>query len=304
MPDIARFNHRSSADDVLRGRDLGGRVIVVTGANTGIGYETARSLAAAGATVIATCRNAQKAAATQERLSQAHPGSRVEGAVMDLASLASVSAFCAQFSQRNIDTIICNAGLVAPAYAETSDGIEQTVGVCHVAHFLLVTKLLPTLLNAPAPLVVMVSSESHRVPPRLDFDALPYPKHKFRPMKAYGQAKLCNALMAVELQRRYADQGLTACYLHPGTMVTTEIGRDSAVVRLAMWLASPFTKTANQGAATSVYCATREDRSEIAGNYFSHCRRAKPSAETANREAAARLWELSERWVREKGFGG
>jgi WW domain-containing oxidoreductase len=109
--------------------------------------------------------------------------------------------------------------------------------------------------------------------------------------------------MAVELHRRYFDQGLTACYLHPGTMVTTEIGRDSALVRFAMLLARPFTKTANQGAATSVFCATWDERAELGGNYFSHCARAKPSAETANPEAAARLWEVSERWLQEKGFG-
>ncbi|MEZ5571039.1 MAG: SDR family NAD(P)-dependent oxidoreductase [Halioglobus sp.] len=303
MSNTSRFNHRSSADDVLRGQNLSGQVIIVTGANTGIGYETARSLAAVGATVIATCRSAEKAAATQQRILQAHPDSSVEGAVMDLASLSSVSKFCTQLSQSKIDTIICNAGLVAPQYAETNEGFEQTVGVCHVGHFLLVKKLLPKLLNAPAPRVVMVSSESHRAPARLNFDALPYPEDKFRTMTAYGQAKLCNALMAVELQRRFADQGLTACYLHPGTMVTTDIGRDSALVRIAMWLARPFTKTANQGAATSVFCATWENRRELGGNYFSHCEKAKPSKETANREAATRLWELTERWLQEKGFG-
>jgi WW domain-containing oxidoreductase len=187
---------------------------------------------------------------------------------------------------------------------ETKEGFEQTVGVCHVGHFLLVKTLLPRLLSAPAPRVVMVSSESHRAPPRLNFDALPYPESQFRPMKSYGQAKLCNALMAVELQRRFADQGLTACYLHPGTMVTTDIGRDSAIVRFAMWLVSPFTKTARQGAATSVFCAKWDDRSELGGNYFSHCARAKPSAETANVEVAGRLWELSERWLEEKGYSG
>tara|TARA_B110000503_G_scaffold42367_1_gene69412 strand:- start:10512 stop:11426 length:915 start_codon:yes stop_codon:yes gene_type:complete len=296
------FNHRSSADDVLRGQNLRGQVIIVTGANTGIGYETARSLAAVGATVIATCRSAEKAAATKQRLLQAHPDSSVEAAVMDLASLASVRDFCAQLVHSKIDVIICNAGIVAPKYGETVEGFEQTVGVCHVGHFLLVKMLLLKILSAPAPRVVMVSSESHRAPPRLNFDALPYPRDKFSTMKAYGQAKLCNALMAVELHRRYADQGLTACYLHPGTMVTTDIGRDSALVRFAMLLVRPFTKTANQGAATSVFCATWQERSELGGNYFSHCTRAKPSAETANAEASSRLWDVSERWLQEKGF--
>ena len=300
MSDVPSFNHRSSADDVLRDQNLSGQVIIVTGANTGIGYETARALAAAGATVIATCRSTEKAASTLQRLLQAHPQSSVEVAVMDLASLDSVSDFCRQLSRRKIDTIICNAGLVAPEYGETSDGFEQTVGVCHVGHFLLVKTLLPVLLTAPAPRVVMVSSESHRTPSRLNFAALPYPKDKFSTMKAYGQAKLCNALMAVELHRRFADQGLTACYLHPGTMVTTDIGRDSALVRLAMRLVRPFTKTANQGAATSVFCATRGEHHELGGHYFSHCARAKPSAETANEVAGRRLWELSEQWLKER----
>jgi NAD(P)-dependent dehydrogenase (short-subunit alcohol dehydrogenase family) len=171
-----------------------------------------------------------------------------------------------------------------------------------VGHFLLVKTLLPKLLLAPAPRVVMVSSESHRTPSRLNFNALPYPREKFSTMKAYGQAKLCNALMAVELQRRYADQGLMACYLHPGTMVTTDIGSNSAVIRMVVLLVSPFTKTANQGAATSVYCATWQERAELGGNYISHCARGKPSAETGNLEAASRLWELSEQWLQEKGF--
>ena len=302
MAKTSPFNHRASADDVLRDRNLDGQVIIVTGANTGIGFETARALAAAGATVIATCRNAEKALVTKQRLLEAHPDSSVETAVMDLASLASVSEFCTQLAHSKIDTIICNAGIMAPKYGETVEGFEQTVGVCHVGHFLLVKTLLPKVLTAPAPRVVIVSSESHRAPPRLNFDALPYPKDKSSPMKSYGQAKLCNALMAVELHRRFNDQGLTACYLHPGTMVTTDIGRDSALVRFAMRLVRPFTKTANQGAATSVFCATWDDCLELGGNYFSHCSKAKPSAETANKEAASRLWELSEQWLLEKGF--
>jgi len=302
MPNVTPFNSRSSADEVLHEQNLSGRVIIVTGANTGIGYETARSLAAAGATVIATCRSTEKAASTLEQLRQSDPQSTVEVAIMDLASLASVRDFCAQLSEKNIDTIICNAGLVAPHYGETSDGFEQTVGVCHVGHFLLVTTLLPSLLRASGPRVIMVSSESHRAPSRLNFAALPYPKEKFSTMKAYGQAKLCNALMAVELHRRFADQGLTACYLHPGTMVTTDIGRDSSLVRFAMLLVRPFTKTANQGAATSVFCATWAGRDELGGNYFSHCTKAKPSAETENMQASEHLWELSEQWIKERGF--
>ena len=297
MTSTSPFNGRSTADEVLAGKDLTGQRIIVTGANTGIGYETARALAAAGASVTLACRKPGRAAATLQRIEASHPGCSVEVLPLDLASLHSVRDFCEHFPHQHVDTIICNAGLISPKYTETADGFEQTVAVCHIGHFLLVQLLMPRLLAAPAPRIIMLSSESHRMPARLNFGALPYPEDKFSVMKAYGQAKLCNALMAVELQRRYGDQGLTACYVHPGTMVTTDIGHDTSWARLAMKLARPFTKTAHQGAATTAFCASWDDTAYLGGNYFSHCKRAKPSAETANAEAASRLWDITQEWL-------
>ena len=197
------FNARTSADEVLAGHDLAGKTMIVTGANTGIGYETARALAAAGARVLLACRNRGAGETAAARIRATHPGAKAEFAALDLASLVSVSAFCASLDAPRIDVLVCNAGLMSPGYASTDDGFEKTVGVCHIGHFALVQRLLPKLLAAGNPRVVMVASESHRSPARLDFAKFPLAPANYSAMRAYGQAKLCNVLMANELQRRY-----------------------------------------------------------------------------------------------------
>jgi WW domain-containing oxidoreductase len=291
------FDGRSSADDVLRGRNLAGKTVIVTGANTGIGFETARALAAAGADVVLACRSHASGAAAVAGIMARHPAASARFAPLDLASLANVRAFCDQLADSRIDALICNAGSVSTTYLETADGFERTVGVCHIGHFLLVQRLLPRLLAAGQPRVVMVSSESHRHPKRLDFARLPLRADNYSTMVAYGQAKLCNALMARELQRRYGAQGLMACSLHPGTLVTTEIGRESALMRALMKLVSPFTKNANQGAATSVFAVVHEPASAIAGLYLADCHPRSTTPEVENVDVARRLWALSEQWV-------
>jgi WW domain-containing oxidoreductase len=225
-----------------------------------------------------------------------HPGAKAQLAPLDLASFTSVRAFTDSLEVPRIDALLCNAGVFNRSYRTTEGGFEHTVGVSHLGHFLLTIRLLPRLLAAQGR-VVMVSSESHRQPRRLDFDRLPLPKQHYSMLVAYGQAKLCNVLFANELQRRFGDQGLTACSLHPGTLVTTEIGRDSLITRILIRVASPFTKSPNQGAATSVFCAVHPDRAYLAGRYFSDCQ-PKPSSREANDpDVASRLWQLSEEWV-------
>jgi NAD(P)-dependent dehydrogenase (short-subunit alcohol dehydrogenase family) len=204
------FGGRSTADDVVRALDLSGRCMVVTGANTGIGFETARALASAGARVVLACRNPDAGRAAVQRIQARHPHADARLARLDLASFASIRAFTDALAEPRVDVLVCNAGLFAARYRETEDGFESTVGVCHLGHFLLTLRLLPKLLAARGR-VVMVSSESHRTPRRLDFEHLPHPERHYSTVVAYGQAKLCNALFANELQRRYGAQGLTGC---------------------------------------------------------------------------------------------
>ena len=292
-----QFNQRSTADQVVEGHQLNGKTVIITGANTGIGYETARALASVGAKVLLACRNPAAGKSAVEKIQQQSTNADVSFAQLDLASLDNVSQFCMQLDWPSIDCLICNAGSMSVDYLETEQGFERTFGVCHVGHFLLTEKLMPKLLAANAPRVIMLSSEAHRNPKTLDFDNLPYAKSDYSVMKAYGQAKLCNALMGSELQSRYGDQGLTACSVHPGNMVTTDFGRESALTRIAFKLFSPFTKSPNQGAATTVVCALHEPASDIAGKYFSHCQPLDTTAEVKNVEVAETLWTRSEKLV-------
>ncbi|PCH62605.1 MAG: hypothetical protein COC19_02535 [SAR86 cluster bacterium] len=291
---MSKFGSRTTADQVLKDKDLSSKNIVVTGANTGIGYEAARALAAAGANVIFACRDKAKGLAAVARAKQAHPGCEAQFIQLDLSSFENIRNFCENYPFEKLDILIANAGLFSTGYGQTQDNIEATVGVCHLGHFLLTQGLMDKLLKANKPRIVMVSSESHRSPKELDFDNLPLKKTNYSAFTAYGQAKLCNVLFAKELQRRFEDKGLSACSLHPGTLITTDIGRNSFWVSLGMKIISPFTKTANQGASTSVYCAAYASETEIAGHYFSHCQKASSSRAAKSTETATRLWQLSE----------
>jgi len=292
-----KLNANTSASELVASEDLRGQVIIVTGANTGIGFETARVLAAAGARVVLACRSSTKGQAAVDKILQLHAKSQAEYLSLDLSSVDSIIAFTTQLKADKIDTLVCNAGLFMPTYEKTTQGIEKTVGVCHYGHFLLTRLLMPRLLKAASPRVVMVSSEAHRSPNTLDFEAFPLTQNNFGTLKAYGQAKLANLLMANELQRRYSDQGLTACSVHPGNLVTTDIGRGSLLTRALMVLISPFTKNVDQGAATTVYCVIEKDKELIAGRYYSHCQSAIMSREASNPEVAGKLWAVSDAWA-------
>ena len=296
---MKKLGARSSTSDVLQGKDLTGRTVVITGSNCGIGFEAAQAVAGAGAKVIFACRNIEKGEEALQRCQALHPQSSLAFYPLDLASAESIKNFCTEVKDEPIDTLICNAGLMPTTYQETQQGLEMTVGVCHFGHFLLTKLLLPQLLASKSSRVIMVSSESHRMPAKLNFNKFPLKKtDRFSALTAYGQAKLCNALFANELQRRFGYKGLTACSLHPGALITTSFGRDSGLVSFFFKLVSPLTKNPNQGAATTVYCASNENSAELAGKYFSHCKPSRSTKEANNPETARKLWEVSEEWVK------
>ncbi len=294
------FDGKSTADDVLADLDLSGKTAIVTGANVGIGFETARALAAKGAHVVLACRSEPKGEKARGEILGRHPLARVSVKALDLSSLDSVRHFAndltGEASLESIDMLICNAGRFGGGYSETREGHEMTVGVCHIAHFLLVQLLLERVVRAHGR-VVMVSSESHRNPKTLDFDNFPLSRSNYSDLVAYGQAKLCNVLMAKELQRRFSASGITAYSLHPGTLVPTAIGRNSILAKVLIQVVRPFTKGLGQGAATSVLCAAHPEAERAAGEYFSNCRPVRSSRESCDQGAAAKLWQVSEKWV-------
>ncbi len=291
------FGAQTTADEAVADLELSGQLAIVTGANSGIGFQAARALASAGARVIFACRDSAAGAAAVERTLAAHPGAIAEVGALDLGSRQSIGDFAERIDADSIDMVICNAGVFGGPYQEVDGALERTVGVCHVGHFLLVRALLPRLLAQGGGRVVMVSSESHRSPRKLDFDRLPLTAAQYSGFVAYGQAKLCNVLFASELQRRHGAEGLTACSLHPGTMIATNIARSSGLASLVMKLMSPFTKGLSEGAATSILCATHLHLEEIAGRYFSDCRPKPASDEAQDAGVAERLWTRTEEWV-------
>lgn len=287
------MSRRPTADSVVAGLDLAGRRVAVTGANSGIGFEAARALAAAGAEVLLACRTRVGAEEAARGIEARHPGARALPLVLDLASFASIRRAAADFPPGPLHALICNAGVYLPRYEETEDGIERTVGVCHFGHALLVSLLRDALRAAAPARVVMVSSESHRHPATLDFGRFPLTAADFGALRAYGQAKLCNVLYANELTRRSAVEGIFANALHPGSLIGTSIFRHSLAAKLVGTLARPFVKTLPEGAATTVYCAVSPALEGVGGRYYADCREKQASAGARDEAAAARLFEAT-----------
>jgi WW domain-containing oxidoreductase len=294
-----RFERRHTADDVLAGLDLRGKTIAITGANAGIGLESARALSAHGARVLVGGRSPARCDESIAALRALVPSGDLQPFVCDLGSLKSVQA-AVQAAPERIDAVICNAGLFGGGHHQTEDGFERAVGVCHIGHAALVLGLLPRL-KASRGRVVMVSSESHRTPRRLDFNNFPMSRERYRDLVAYGQAKLCNVLFANELWHRFGKDGVTANSLHPGGLMSTSIGRSSALAKVVMTVARPFTKTLPQGASTQVYLATAPELEGVGGKYFADNHEKAASKEAQDPAVAARMWDLTMGWLKQHG---
>jgi NAD(P)-dependent dehydrogenase (short-subunit alcohol dehydrogenase family) len=288
------FGFGSTADDVTEGLDLRGRTMLVTGCNSGIGLETARTLAKRGVHLFATGRTEQKA-----RQACATLGREVFPIACELSDPTSIRA-CIETVKRQIrrlDAIICNAGIMALPTLERAFGYEMQFFTNHIGHFLLVTGLLDSLADDGR--VVVVSSEAHKnVPPGgIDFDNLTG-ERGYSPWKAYGQSKLANLLFAKQLAKRLSGTTKTANAIHPG-VIRTNLGRTMpSIMRLALSIGEPlFLKSAAQGAATQCYVATNPNLATVSGEYFLDCDIAEPTRFARDPALAARLWDESERIV-------
>jgi NAD(P)-dependent dehydrogenase (short-subunit alcohol dehydrogenase family) len=290
--------------------DLTGRTALVTGANSGIGFETARVLAEAGAHVVLACRSPERAADAERRIVEREPVGSVEVLVMDLADLDSVAAASSSFVTRHgrLDLLVNNAGLMCTPRDVTAQGYEAQFGVNHLGHFALTARLLPTLLGTDGSRVVTVSSLSHHFA-RFDVedaDDLLNPR-RYSPLGVYCRSKLANLLFTFELQARLAavDAPTVSVAAHPGG-ANTNLGRANpggGFFTLISWVrpyVEGFTQSPTMGALPSLRAAT--DAAVVGGDFFGpdgllqiwgHPVPVGASRRTRDRELAARLWEVS-----------
>ena len=302
---------------------LGGRTAIVTGANSGIGVETARGLARLGAHVVLACRTVAKGEATIAALDRDDPGlaKNMSALALDLSSLASVRAFAAAFARdadadggdaprgpRRLDVLAMNAGVMGvPQARRTSDGFESHMGINHLGHFLLALKLLPHLQAGARATgdarVVTVSSDFHHFG-ELDLaDLMKDRPGAYTPLKGYCASKLANVLFAAELQRRLdgaaggAGAGVTSTSLHPGGIITgiTRNWFPSWLNPAIRVLCLPFLKTLEEGAATTVHAAAAPSLKGVGGVFLADCGATPPSAAAQDAGLARELWAASEK---------
>eukprot|EP00094_Tigriopus_californicus_P005946 TCALIF_05728-PA protein Name:"Similar to RDH13 Retinol dehydrogenase 13 (Homo sapiens)" AED:0.07 eAED:0.07 QI:2564/0.85/0.87/1/0.42/0.5/8/77/512 len=282
---------------------LDGKVIVITGANTGIGKETALDLSRRGARIIMLCRSLEKANVTADKIKQVTKG-YVDVQELDLASLKSVRK-CAQTlleKEEKIDILINNAGVMLCPNWKTEDGFDMQFGTNHLGHFLLTELLLPLLRKSVNtgfhPRIVIVSSLAHESG-QIYWDNINFEK-SFSSMNAYKQSKLANVMHANELARRLESSGITVYSLHPG-VVNTELSRHMKAKwygKIALKVVIPLvTITPLEGAQTTLYCALEDSIEGHSGRYYSGCKEKKASARALDEKAQKRLWELSEKMV-------
>jgi retinol dehydrogenase-12 len=270
--------------------------VLITGANTGIGYATAEILAARGWHVFVACRNASAAQAAAEKL-RAGTGRSVELLPLNLADLSSVRACAAQFAalQLPLHVLINNAG-VAGARALTASGFELAFGVNHVGHFLLTQLLLPQLRAAGAARVVTVASKAHYRAKGIDWSAVRKRTRTITGLREYEVSKLANVLFSVELARRLAGSGITTYALHPG-VIASDAWRQ--IPQPARWLYTRTMRGIEHGARTSLHCATSDAAAAESGLYYDEQRPVTPSPLAQDAELAAELWRRSEEWTRQ-----
>jgi WW domain-containing oxidoreductase len=290
------FNRRSTAETVTEGIDLSGKTALITGVNSGLGFESMRVLASRGAHIIGAARTMEKA---QDACAQ------IDGETTpvscELSDFDSVVACAVQVKAlgRPIDILMCNAGIMALPELELCNGYEMQFVTNHLGHFLLINLLLDKVTEAEAGRIVLLSSMAHMFAPKsgIDFNNLSGEKG-YKKMPFYGQAKLANLLTALELSQRLQGTSATANSLHPG-VINTNLGRhmdDGGIGSKIMSLGTDiFGKNIPQGAATQCYVAAHPDVEGISGRYFVNSNIARSSANGRNTELAARLWQESEK---------
>ena len=277
---------------------------LITGANTGIGYDAARALASRGIKLTLACRSMDKAERARARIlaESSAPPELVDVLELDLADLASVGDAASKFLERGeaLDILINNAGL-AGLRGETADGFELAFGVNHLGHFKWTLALMPALVQAKTPRIVHVASRAHERAPGIDFEAARAPTRSRTGFPEYQVSKLANVLFSAELARRLKasdarpDASKISSYsLHPG-VVATDVWRE--VPGLLRGVMKLFMISSEQGAATTVYCATDPACAGQSGLYYDRCAPKTPSPLAQDPALASALWRRSSEWA-------
>lgn len=271
------------------------RNVLITGGNSGIGYEMALALAAQGDRVIFGARNADKSQQAVAAIKAAHPSAQVEALPLDLADFANVDGFAEAVLQKMpvIDLLILNAGAYTMKLHTQANGYEAMIGSMHFGHFRLAQKLLGAVKAAAQGRIVVTSSMIHALG-KIDEASFTDPSRHTSGLHAYGQAKLANLLFTRELARRLKNTPVTVNAFHPGA-VATDIYRQ--VPRLLQPLVKAFMLTAKQGADTAVWLATAPELAKVSGEYFVSRKRKAGSDRSRDAELARKLWQLSEQIV-------
>ncbi len=289
--------------------DLTRKTVMVTGANSGLGFAAGRALAVKRAHVVLACRNTDKAEVARQEILANHPGVRVEVMILDLASLSSVRAFAELFASRHdrLDLLCNNAGVMALPRRETPDGFEMQFGTNHLGHFALTGLLLPLMLSTPGARIVTQSSFVHLMAP-MDLDDL-HGKRRYERWRAYRQSKLANLLFAYELQRRLDLKGASAISVacHPGYTATELHFRaprmERSTLKERLWAVSHrlMAQDSATGALPMLYAATAPDvcggdyiGPDSFGGLSGHPRKSRSSSRSHDPALAARLWDVSQ----------
>ncbi len=271
-----------------------GKTVVVTGANSGIGKETAVALAAAGATVVMLCRSRERGEAALGEVRERSGSDRVQLILADLSDPDSLREFDRQFreSHDRLDVLVNNAGVYLADKRTDARGWELTWSINHFGTFHL-TQLLYDLLAKSAPArVITVSSMGHRIG-KIDFDDPFCDRRKFRDLTVYGSTKLANVLFAKELARRATRHGVESFSLHPGMISTNLTGRNDGMVALGSKLSDPFLLSPAKGAATQIWLASASELPGESGSYYANRKQRRASRRARDPELAARLWGWS-----------
>jgi NAD(P)-dependent dehydrogenase (short-subunit alcohol dehydrogenase family) len=293
---LSAFGKKSTTAEVTAGIDLAGKTVLITGATSGLGFESMRTLAARGARILATGRTLDKA-----REACAQVGAGCTPLALELESLDSVRACSDAVLALGapIDVLMCNAGIMSLPQLEQVGGLEKQFAVNHLGHFLLVNRLLDRVRAAPKGRVVVMTSSAYKwaTPAGIEFDNLSGARD-YTPNKAYGQSKTANGLFSLELARRLAGTAATSNSVNPGP-VNTNLSRNfPAWQRRIFGFLGFLLPKAETGAATQCYVATAPALARVSGHYFEHCNPRVPGGQMTNSTLAQRLWTVSEELCR------